>query len=338
MCTGIRLIAKNGSAVCARTLEFAEDTQSQIVIIPRGYTFVATAPNGKQEGLSWQSKYAVVGANACNVIGIIDGVNEKGLAGGFFYFPNYAQFQEVAHSEAANSMAPWDLLTWILTNFATVAEVKNALPKIKVSHTIFGPWNIVPPLHTIVHDEQGNSLVIEYVAGKLIMHDNLLGVFTNAPSFDWHMTNLNNYIGINPFNAPDQKIGSVTLAPLGQGSGMRGLPGDFTSPSRFVRAVAFSQAMVNIENEEDARSAVFHVLNTFDIPYGVVRNQDENGVSYEFTRWTSACDLKNRRYYFRTYEDCRIRMVDLMKSNLDASEATIIAMDAGKSVCDITPL
>ena len=103
----------------------------------------------------------MVGANALDLIQIIDGVNEAGLAGGLFYFPGYAHYQQVTQQEIGQSLAPWELMTWLLTSFATVAEVKKALATIKVTSTEFGPWGMVLPIHAIVHDGK-ESLVIEY--------------------------------------------------------------------------------------------------------------------------------------------------------------------------------
>jgi len=336
MCTGVRLIAKNGAVVYGRTLEFGQNIESNILMIPRNYAFVATAPNGKKEGASWRSKYAVVGANMLKIIGIADGVNEQGLAGGLFYFPDYAEYQAVAESEYSNSLAPWELLTWLLTNFATVDEVKKALPTIKVSAAVFGPWGFTPPVHAIVHDASGKSLVIEYQQGKLLMYDNPIGVITNAPSFDWHLTNLKNYLNLSPVNAGKKELDTVSLTPFGQGSGMFGLPGDFTPPSRFVRAVAFSQTVTPLQNEDDARAGVFHILNLFNIPKGVV-GAPENGIMvYDYTQWTSAMDLTHRRYYWHTYDNSQICVVDLTVMDLDAQEPITIALERAEKIIDAT--
>src|SRR5208282_2216741 len=97
--------------------------------------------------------------------------------------------------------------------------------------------------HYVVYDASGKSIVVEYTGGKLHVYDDPLGVITNSPAFDWQMTNLSNYVNFSMTNVPPVKLGPVTLEPFGQGSGMLGLPGDFTPPSRFVRAVAFSQSV-----------------------------------------------------------------------------------------------
>lgn len=336
MCTGIRLKAKNGSVVCARTLEFGVEINSQIIFLPRNYPCVGTVPSNTN-GLTWKSTYAAVGTNANNITGIIDGVNEHGLAGGLFYFYEYAQYQHVAENELSQAIAPWHLMTWILTTCKTVAEVQQKLPSLKVANIVFEEWGFVPPVHAVVHDVSGQSLVIEYVNGTLHMHTNILGVVTNAPTFDWHMTNLKNYVRLSALNVVNQQLDGLTLTPLGQGSGMLGLPGDFTSPSRFVRAAAFSATALQPETELDAIHTAFHILNLFDIPKGTVRDQEQGRISCEYTQWTSATDLKNKRYYFHTYASRIPAVIDLLRMDLDAKEICTVSMNIPEKIHDSTP-
>ena len=167
---------------------------------------------------------------------IFDGLNEKGLAIGLFYFPTTAGFMRYNAGDARKTIAPWEMGSWILDNFASVEEVKANASKIVVAEVVFKDWGFVPPVHFVVHDASGKSIVIEYVGGMLNVHENPLGVMTNSPTFDWHMTNLRNYVNFSLTNVPPVQLGPVKLVPFGQGSGMLGLPGDFTPPSRFVRA------------------------------------------------------------------------------------------------------
>jgi choloylglycine hydrolase len=335
MCTGIRLTANNNATIYARTMEFGQDIASNIIIIPRNYQFIGTAPEGS--GMHWKSEYAIVGANTQNIIGILDGLNEKGLAGGLFYFPEYAQYQEVTSDKYPHTIAPWELITFLLTTCATVDQAKQKLSIVNVSNTVFGPWGIVPPTHAIIHDAAGNSLVIEYVKGKLRMYDNPLGVITNSPSFDWHITNLRNYINLSAINVPKIELDKISLSSFGQGSGMLGLPGDFTPPSRFVRAVAFSQSVVNLKTEKDALAAAFHILNLFDIPFGVVGQKDGDAMHFDYTQWTSASDTRNACYYWHTYMNRNIKMINLIHTNMLADTHTIIPMETKEIIEDITP-
>jgi len=259
-------------------MEFAVDIQSDVITVPRGYARTGTTPDGKA-GLKWQAKYASVGANGLGLPLIFDGLNEQGLAVGLFYFPTTAQYMSYSASDASKAIAPWELGSWMLDNFATVEEVKANIDKIVVPEVVFKEWGFVPPVHYVVHDASGKSIVIEYVKGRLNIHDNPFGVMSNSPEFDWHMTNLRNYVNFSLTNVPPIQLGSVKLVPFGQGTGMLGLPGDFTPPSRFVRAVAFSQSVLPSKTGNDAVLQAFKILNAFDIPKGAAREaeKDEHG-------------------------------------------------------------
>jgi len=361
MCTGIRLTAQDQSIVYARTLEFAADILSDLIVIPKGYSRVGrTTAIGEEAplpGKKWTSQYASVGMSGLGLPIILDGFNEVGLAIGLFFFPGFAEYMPYNYTDAENTIAPWEVGSWILENFETVDQVKTAIKGIVVSKVIFQEFDPTnpPPVHFVVHDASGKSIVIEYVGGELNIHDNPLGVVTNAPTFDWHMTNLRNYVNLSFTNAPGMELGSVKLSPLGQGSGMLGMPGDFTPPSRFVRAVAYSQSVSEAFNKESSKDEyfhaatgeeailqAFHILNNFDIPKGVAREQEHKGprgplVPADYTLWTSASDLKAKQYYFRTYENSQIRMVDLNTYKDRSSEITRTSIGGKEAIKIIEP-
>lgn len=338
-CTGIRLIAEDGTVVYARTLEFATDLHSEILVVPRGLARTGTTPDG-ENGRKWTTKYACVGANGVGLPILVDGVNEKGLAAGLFYFPGSAGYMKYTAADANKTIAPWQLGSWILENFSTVDEVRQNLGTILVADVVLKAWGFTPPVHCVVHDASGKSIVIEYVDGTLHVHDNPLGTMSNSPTFDWHMTNLRNYVNFSLVNRPPVKVGSLTLTGFGQGTGMLGLPGDFTPPSRFVRAVAYSTSVLPSKTGDDSVLQAFHILNNFDIPKGSAREgeKDEHGnIVADYTLWTSASDLKARRYHFRTHENSQIRSVDLMKMNLDTPSITKISMAGPEVVKSLNP-
>jgi choloylglycine hydrolase len=338
-CTGIRIVAEDGTVVRGRTMEFAIDIHSDVIMVPRGYARVGTTPDGK-EGLKWKAKYASLGANGVGLPYLFDGLNEKGLAVGTFYFPGTAAYMPYQASDAGKTIAEWQVGSWMLENFATVDEVRENIGKIVVPSVVFPAWGFAPPAHYVVYDASGKSIVVEYTGGKLHVYDDPLGVITNSPAFDWQMTNLSNYVNFSMTNVPPVKLGPVTLEPFGQGSGMLGIPGDFTPPSRFVRAVAFSHSVFPSKTGDDAVLETFHILNQFDIPKGAAREhqKDEHGnILADYTIWTDATDLKAKRFYFRTYENSRIRMVDLTRMNLDGTDIVTIAMKGGEDIQSLTP-
>ncbi len=322
-CTGLTLTAKNGDYVFGRTLEFGAGLLNfELLAVPRNFDYKGITPK-KNAGLKWQTKYSHVGFGLKNHDVILDGINDQGLSAGVFYFPGYAEFQKCTDKNNDISLSVHQLVSWILGTCATVEDVKQKLPRINVVGVKLAELGIVPPLHFSVNDKAGNSIVIEYIKGKLTIHDNLIGVITNSPDFSWHMTNLHNYIGLKSISDPSLKIKlknkDQIIAPFGGGSGAFGLPGDFTPPSRFVRATFFKLNAKTMNNANDAVFQIFHILNQFDIPAGSVvyykdnDKRSENGKNTEITVWTSACDLRNLVYYFHTFTNRHLQMIDLKK-------------------------
>lgn len=234
-------------------------------------------------------------------------------------------------------MAPYEYANWLLGNFANVDEVKANFNRVVLVPVVIDAIKQVPPVHFVVHDRSGKSVVIEPLDKTLKIFDNPLGVVTNSPNFEWHMTNLRNYVNLSATNVPPLALGGVTLAQFGQGSGLRGLPGDFTPPSRFVRAVAFSQSAVQSDTAAQAVLQAFHILNNFDIPYGAVRDVEGGQMHAEYTTWTSDSDLKNLRWYFRTYGDQSIHSVDLPKALAAAQgKIKVIKMESQQPIDDVS--
>jgi len=334
-CTGITIKPRDGAIVFGRTLEFGMDLKSEILVIPRGMAYVGSTPSGAP-GLGWSSKYAMVGANAFGLPIMMDGLNERGLHVGLFYFPGFAKYHEVGAEAAGKSLAPWELGVYLLGTCGDVKEAAAAAERVLVGPVVQKEMGIVPPVHYVATDATGRSIVIEHVDGVTKVHDNPLGVMSNSPTFDWHMTNLSNYVTLSEKTAAKVDLAGREIKGLGQGSGMLGLPGDFTPPSRFVRATAFSKSAVAVD---DARAGVlqaFHILNQFDIPKGSTREVDHGQSIAEYTIWTSAADLKNLRYHFRTYENSAIRLVDLKRFDLDAKQTVVIPTTGEERIEDVS--
>ena len=328
-CTGISLKADDGAAIRGRTLEFGFPMQSKVIIIPAGKEMTGTLPDGAK-GLTYTTRYAIAGANALGMPVILDGINDQGLSVGLFYFPGYASYTPVTTENAGHAIAPHEFGMWVLANFATVDEVREGLKNIVVVPTpapgLGSAQGMVPPAHFFLQDKSGKSLVVEPVDGTLKVHDAPLGVMTNAPTYDWHMANLANYINLSVNDIGSIKFGDQEVRAFGAGAGLLGLPGDFTPPSRFVRAAIFSQSAAPNKTADDAVLSAFHILNQFDIPKGSVVNAAAGGKMDEITEWTSVADLKNLRWYFRTHEDQSIHMVDL-KQAVDSAKGEISTIE-----------
>jgi choloylglycine hydrolase len=334
-CTGITIKPKDGSIIFARTLEFAMDLKSNIIVVPRGKEYVGSTPNG-MPGLRWQTKYGIVGTNAFDLPVTVDGLNEKGLAIGLFYFPGFAKYQEVKAEDVSKSLAPWELGVFLLGTCADVKEAVAAAQNVRVGNVVQKDMGFVPPAHFILSDAGGNCVVLEHIDGQLKVHANPLGVMSNSPTFDWHLTNLSNYVNMTVSNVPLIDISGKDFKGFGQGSGMLGLPGDFTPPSRFIRAVAFSKSALPVTSAHEGILQAFHILNQFDIPKGAARGMEHGEEVADYTLWTSASDLKNLRYYYRTYDNSRIRMVDLKAVDLGAKDIRTILMKGEEQIEDVS--
>ncbi len=157
-------------------------------------------------------------------------------------------------------------------------------------------------------------VVLEFVGGVPHFYENPLGVLTNSPGFEWQMTNLNNYVNLHQGAASAQDIArGVQLRALGGGSGMLGLPGDYTPPSRFVRA-AFMQTTAPVQDTGfDTVLMAFHLLNNFDVPVGLqnAAGKTPDGLPTA-TQFTSATDQAALKLYYRTAWNSNIRCIDLM--------------------------
>jgi choloylglycine hydrolase len=318
-CTGIQLKQKDGSHVRGRTLEFGFDIKPSTVVVPRGYSFTTTTSNGP--GFDYKAKYGVVGAICFGVPLVMDGLNEKGLSVGTFWFPDFATYTPTTAENQTKSLSPLDFPNWLLTQFATVDEVKEGVKGINISPLTLKEWGPnPPPMHWAIFDKSGKGIVIEPTDGQLKVYDNPIGVLTNDPDFDWHLLNLRNYVNLTPKNAKPVVINGFEIAPLGEGSGLVGMPGDFTPPSRFVRATVFASTIEPADTSEGGIFKLLHLLNQFDIPLGTIRGT-VNGVEYmDYTMITTAYDPTTLKYYFRTYNDQAVRFLDLSKFDLDAKE------------------
>lgn len=307
-CTGISLTAKDGSYVQARTIEGAAlKLISEYVIIPRGHEMQSYTPNARN-GLKFTAKYGVVGLCVVQKEFIAEGVNEAGLSTGLFFFPDYGSYLPYNPSEADHSVGDLQLNAWMLSQFATVDEVISAIHSGAVRVVGLDADAVV---HYRIGDKSGRQVVLEFVDGKPHFYENTVGVLTNSPGFPWHLANLNNYVNLVPGSAPDQLLGQQPLSPFGGNSGMLGLPGDATPPSRFVRAAFFRNTAPSAPDGFTTVTQCFHILNNFDIPIGIEHKRGEGPDIPSGTQWTSAIDLTHGKVYYKTAYNNNIRCIDV---------------------------
>jgi choloylglycine hydrolase len=343
MCTDFLLQAADidNSVVVGRSMEFGEDLGSQILVGGRGTKKQSAAPDSPLGGLSWTAKYGYVGLNVAG-LGmkhlICDGMNEKGLSIGALWLPGFTEYSP-AVTNKAQALEVKHFTNWVLGNFATVAEVEAGLTGVQIWGNASLSTEV--PMHFSIHDARGTSMVIEFLAenpqGKV--QPNPVGVLTNAPPFAWQLTNIGNYVGLSPVDAVPIAIGANTYYPPGHGSGMRGVPGDSTPPSRFLRTLFQKQFATQPASNTDAISLALHLLNTVDIPLGTSAAQQEQKPSKgndDYTQWVVVKALTARTFSYRTAANPMLMQINFAELDFGDAREEPYPMPPEATYIDIT--
>lgn len=312
-CTGISLSALDGSRIVARTVEWSSTSmQCGYVVAPRGHAHQSLTPEG-MDGMKYKGVYGYVGIYTEYEPFVVEGMNEAGLSAGLFFFPQYGDYAPYNPSNKERTLCDMQFVSWVLSQFSSIDQMKDALEGVDLvtlDHRI-------GTVHWRIAEPNGRMVVLEVVNGKPRFYENELGVLTNSPEFPWHITNLNNYVNLVRGAVPNHEIKpGVELRAIGGGSGMIGLPGDFTPPSRFVRATFFQTTAPEWKTGFETVLQAFHILNNFDIPIGIQRATSENPDNLpSATQFTSVTDQTSLKLYYRTAWNSNIRCIDLM--NID---------------------
>ena len=314
-CTGITLQSIDKSVVVARTVDWSGSEMNNIyVIVPRGHVEQSLLPDGTQDGIKFTTKYGFVGLGMERPEFVVDGTNEVGLSAGLFYFPRYGKYRPYSAATRNKSLADFQVVSWILSQFSTIDEVKDAIDGVQII-------NIDPTASTVhwrITEPTGRQVVMEIIDGVATFYDNPNGVITNAPGINWHLTNLNNYINLKPGTVEPKKFGPLKLQSLSHGTGLLGLPGDFSSPSRFVRATLLRDFAVPQSTGMQTIKQAFHILNNVDVPFGTTQAAQSRKFDMpSATQWTIATDITNGQIYYHTMYNRALRHIDIRGINFE---------------------
>lgn len=324
-CTALLYMDAKGNAYKARTMEYDFRPPTSLTYMPAGTRIESKTPDGKQ-GITFDTKYPILGMTfpAELVPGnknlmFVDAMNDQGLS--------------ISGNQQNNSKTPPmgtdpnkilagnDFGSWLLGNFKTVAEAKAAilatdfwLPNIPFS------GNVQLPLHYAIWDRAGNGIVLEFLNGKKVVYDNLVGAMTNGPEFSWHLTNLNNYTMGNV----DQNVaqyGKLKAMTDDGGVALSALPSAQTAAGRFVRAAFYVNYVKKVETPDEAVVMLGHIINNFDRPTDLTVDKGPGmgdgprgkGVASEVTEWTVMNDLSRNLFFSRSINAINFTMVDMSK-------------------------
>lgn len=207
MCTSITYQTSDDINFLARTMDFGFELEGAPTIFPRQYPFLLDF------GGELVNRYGYLGmGRKLDKFIFADGVNEKGVAIAELYFPREAQYAQERNQSKIN-LAPHEFISWVLGEIGSVIELKQRINEVSIMESENSLLEIVLPLHFIVTDSTGEVVVVEPKAGQLEIKNNPVKVMTNSPEFEWHLKNLNNYLGIQPNNFHKKYFGTHPILP-----------------------------------------------------------------------------------------------------------------------------
>lgn len=307
MCTAMTYKTKD--FYFGRTLDYDFSYGETVTITPRNYPFYFRNL-GKME-----RHYAMIGVAyvAEDYPLYYDAVNEKGLGMAGLNFVGNADYKEPDPDK--DNAAPFEFIPWILGQCASVREARELLGRLCLVNVPFREDMPLAQLHWILADRQ-EAITVESVKEGLRIYDNPVGVLTNNPPFPEQMFELNNYMYLSPREPENHFSDKLELHAYSRGLGALGLPGDWSSQSRFVRAAFAKLNGVSGDSEKESVGQFFHMIGSVGTPRGCC--QLEEG-KYEITIYTSCCNGDKGIYYYTTYGNHQITGVDMHREDLDGN-------------------
>lgn len=323
-CSALSWKTQDGKHLWGRNMDFNRLAQgSKISFIPRGTSYYmrgTTMENNLREQERRTSAYAAVGTGFLMIPStpvLYEGINEKGLMGGQLYYREFAHFEQQVW-EGTTALLPPFVVYHMLAQCDSVQQVVDTLQQ-QVTLLHEPMLGTVPSLHWAFSDSTGEMAVIEPDVDGLHIYRSTVGVMTNSPGYPWHRTNLLNYVGLRDLDYDEWELEDNRLSQCFSGSGMQGLPGDWSSPSRFVRLAMLKKFGVKGQDEAHGVANMMHLFQSAAFPNGMVRVSQEGHLTeydvevipYDYTIYTSVMCAESKRFYWTSYENQRVQYVDL---------------------------
>ena len=327
MCTNVSIPGqpKGSPLVSARTMDWTENLSSIVNYVPRGQRFPEQKGTGE---IRWKNKYGFIGVGTKfpeAPLLYYDGMNEKGLSAGALYLACTKYPDPKPHTPMLYNA---NVVSYILGNFETVQDVKAAFAKITVVDVAESAPELYIPFHFIISDALGGHLILEYIDGEMQAYDSELGVLTNQPALDWHLTNLSQYEQLTLEDKDNMVCGQEVT-----GSGQLGIPGDPTPPSRFVRAAFLRQSAFQPENVQESIGLARQIIQNLSVPMGTVILKSGE---MDWSQWVVIRDHTRRSYYFYTDFNSKLFGIHLNKLSFRGFRQKQINMEQPDWCEDIT--
>ncbi len=307
MCTAISFLTKDH--YFGRNLDLERSYIETVTITPRNY------PLYFRHKKTIYNHYAMIGMAYVHADYPLyyEATNEHGLSIAGLNFPGNADYKP-KHPEKDN-ITPFEFIPWILSQCTTIADTKHLLKKINLLNENYSEELPLSPLHWMISDRK-SSITVESVKDGLNIYENSVGILTNNPTFDMQLFHLNNYIHLTNKEPQNNFSSKLNLEKYSRSLGSFGMPGDWSSQSRFVKATFAKMNSVCESTEESSVSQFFHILSSVEHPRGCVAIAEN---LYEITIYSCCCNTDKGIYYYKTYDNSQIAAIDMFRENLDST-------------------
>lgn len=296
-CSRILWNTNNQAHVVARTVDLFRSDEAKIVAYPRGMARVSKTDDGAS--FEWKTKFGSIAVTAFGVA-TSDGMNEKGLVTNLLYLDETKYEPRDKRPGLTNIL--W--AQYVLDNFGTVKEALEGMKAVQIvsAKAADRDW----PLHLSISDADGDSAVLEFVDGKMVVHHGKeFTVMTNEPPLATQLENIKNY----------KLFG-----------GTKTMPGDIDPASRFVRAASYLKTLPAAKTLPETIAGVYAVARTVAVPRGAEDTSGGEAQDTWPTLWFSIADSTNKTYYFQSTTAPNLYWIDLAK--IDFGSGTARQIDA----------
>lgn len=201
MCTGALINSVEGNHFWARTMDFATDfftSGGGLLYFPKDMELNLLSGTIK-------NKYDFFGMGMPNTYFLADAINSAGLTGGSFYFEEATcASDESLLKKNKQKIVLDEIIALCMAQCSSVEEVAFLVSNFVVINkstkmSMFNPDSFLP-IHAIFTDITGQSIVLEAISnGEFKIYSDTSGTIANSPTYDWHLTNLRNYVNLSDY-------------------------------------------------------------------------------------------------------------------------------------------
>ena len=315
MCTSI--VYNAGDGYFGRNLDLEVSFGQEVVITPRDYAF------NFRKMPTMNHHYAIIGVALVkdNYPLYFDGVNEEGVGMAGLNFDGPAHFFPVEDDK--DNISPFEFIPYVLGQCKNVEEAKQLMANLNLVNINFSDQLKLSPLHWLIADRSGKSIVVESTATGLHVYDNPVGVLTNNPEVPQQLSNLANYQSVSPAEPTNTLTPGITLNNYSRGIGSHLLPGGMDSESRFVKETFTKMHAPAGKSERENVTNYFQTLHAVDQQKGLDEVAPD---TFEYTIYSDGVNLTTGTLYYTTYENSQINAVAMRNATLNSRDLVVYPM------------